>query len=366
MTPFYAIYNKGTYMQFAFNDSSLHPGYIGAEFPLGQALTAAINISPDEAHVAFDELIGAYIKYLDEKTNDTCEDFTKAIFNMDECCMYLHGIVQRILDMVSEFHPRYTRSYFSRFANFFRVDVHKELLTALAKINEKPEDAERKTHFWNLCVKFMIEDFLEDIKYLKSDIYDLCNASDEYSGKSRLNVLDNRRKLFYFGLEFPIHPGISIGKAENSKIFTSGPLGSNEIIDGLFSDNILTAMYYELYMVLENNLPIRFCKNCGKPFVAQKRADSVYCDRVVPTSKDKCSVVGPLKTYRSKLPDIESDFYAARRRYNTRVSRNPTLKTEFEVWKIKSREKLTAYREGKLSADEFRKWFMNDEWTKVN
>ena len=76
-------------------------------------------------------------------------------------------------------------------------------------------------------------------------------------------------------------------------------------------------------------------------------------------------IIDALNTYKSKLPDIESDFYAARRRYNTRVSRNPLLKTEFEVWKIKAREKLTAYRNGEISADEFKNWFMDDEWMKI-
>ena len=71
-----------------------------------------------------------------------------------------------------------------------------------------------------------------------------------------------------------------------------------------------------------------------------------------------------LNTYKNKQSDIEADFYAAQRCYNSRVSRNPLLKTEFEVWKIKAKEKLTAYRDGKLSADEFKKWFMDDEWTK--
>lgn len=258
------------------------------------------------------------------------------------------------------------KSSVTHFVNYFHKEEFRELSDAISKINDEPNQLEHKSFFWNLCVKFMIDVFLNDIKHLKEDIYELCNISDGYSGKSRLNSLDNRRKLFYFGLEFPIHPGTSIGEAENSKILTSSPVGSDEIIDCLFSDNVITAMYYEFYAVLEKNLPIRLCKNCNKPFVAQKRADSIYCDRVIPGSKDKCSVVGPLKTYRSKLPDIESDFYVARRRYNTRVSRNPFLKTEFEVWKIKSREKLIAYREGKLSADEFRKWFMDDEWMKLN
>ena len=69
-------------------------------------------------------------------------------------------------------------------------------------------------------------------------------------------------------------------------------------------------------------------------------------------------------TYKNNQSDIEAAFYAARKRYATRVSRNSLLKTEFEVWKIKAKEKLTEYRNGEISADEFRTWFMDDEWTK--
>ena len=107
MKPFYAIYNKGTYMQFAFNNFKLHPDYIGAEFPLGQSLTAAINISPDETYKAFDELTRAYMLYLDNKTIETYDAFLIAIYNMDEYCIYLREIVHKILEMITELHPRY-------------------------------------------------------------------------------------------------------------------------------------------------------------------------------------------------------------------------------------------------------------------
>ena len=218
MKPFYAIYNKGTYMQFAFNNFKLHPDYIGAEFPLGQSLTAAINISKDEAYKAFNELTSAYMLYLDNKTIDTYNAFLTSIYNMDEYCIYLREIVHKILEMITELHPRYTQSYLTHFVNYFRKEEYRELSDAVSKINDEPNQSEHKLYFWNLCVKFMLDVFLTDIQHLKEDIYELCNVSDGYSGKSRLNSLDNKRKLFYFGLEFPIHPGTSIGEAENSKI----------------------------------------------------------------------------------------------------------------------------------------------------
>lgn len=366
MQPFYAVYNKGTTLQFAFNDNIHHPRYIGAEFPVGQSLTAAVNIKFEEANIVFNNLIKAYIEYIDNKKSDEYYyQFEKALFDIDEYCIYLRGIVHKFLEMITELHPRYAPSYLTHFINYFTKEQLTQLFKAISNINDSPDQTEYKFNFWNLCVKFMLDTFLDDIKHLKDDIYDLCNVSDGYTGKSRLHSLDNIRKNFYMRMIFNCGSGTSIGKAENSKIFVSSPLENDEIIDAVYADTIIEFIYYEFHTVLKNNLPIKLCKNCNLPFVPKGRVDSLYCDRVVPGVKDKCSVVGANNTYKNSLSDTETEFYAARRRYNTRVSRNPLLKTEFEVWKIKAKEKLTAYRDGKLSADEFKKWFMDDEWTRV-
>ena len=58
------------------------------------------------------------------------------------------------------------------------------------------------------------------------------------------------------------------------------------------------------------------------------------------------------------------EFHAARKRYSTISLCNPILKLEFDVWKIKGKEKLIAYRKDEISANEFKTWFMDDEWTK--
>ena len=216
-----------------------------------------------------------------------------------------------------------------------------------------------------MCVKFKLAKFLDDIKYLKDDIYDLCYATDGYKGMSRLNALDNRRKNFYLRLTFNMSHEMTIGEAEDSKILLSAPAGEEDIIDCVFVDEITDAVYYEFFAVLKSNLPIKLCKNCNLPFIPKGRIDSLYCDRVTPGAKDKCSAVGAHNAYKNSLSDVESEFYSARRRYNTRVSRNPLLKTEFEVWKIKAKEKLIAYRNGDISADEFKKWFMDDGWMKL-
>lgn len=85
----------------------------------------------------------------------------------------------------------------------------------------------------------------------------------------------------------------------------------------------------------------------------------------MPGFKYKCASIGAVNTCKSKQPDIEVEFYAARKRYSTRSLRNLLLKPEFDVWKIKRREKLTAYRNDEISADEFKGWFMDDAWTRI-
>lgn len=367
MQPFYAVHNMGTALQFAFNDNLYHPRYIGAEFPVGYSLAAAININPDETTIVFDNLINSYIDYLDQMKSDKSYDkFENALFNLDSYCIYLRGIVHKLIEMINKLHPRYAPSYLTHFISYFKKEQITLLFEAISIINVSPQQTDYKLNFWNLCVKFMLNDFLDDIKYLKDDVFDLCNVSDGYTGKSRLHSLDNIRKSFYMRMTFNCGSGANIGKAQNSKIFVSSPSENDEIIDAVYADTILEFIYYEFHTVLKNNLPIKLCKNCNLPFVPKGRIDSLYCDRFIPEVKDRCSDVGANNAYKNNLSDIEAKFYAARRRYNTRVIRNPLLKTEFEVWKIKSREKLTAYRNDEISADEFKNWFMDDKWMKLN
>ena len=276
MQPFFAIYNKGTSLQFAFDDNLYHPRYIGAEFPVGYALTAAINIKPDEATIVFDSLIRTYIDYLEQmKSDESYDKFENALFDVDSYCIYLRGVVHKLIEMINKMHPRYAPRYMTHFINDFNKNQIAKLLEVISKINKDPKQADNKLYFWNLCAKFMLDTFLDDTKYLKSDIYDLCNITDEYTGKSRLHLLDNIRKNFYMRMIFNCGSGTSIGEAENSKIFASSPLENDEIIDAVYADKIIDFIYYEFHTVLKNNLPIKLCKNCNLPFVPKGRVDAL-------------------------------------------------------------------------------------------
>ena len=184
-------------------------------------------------------------------------------------------------------------------------------------------------------------------------------------GLNRLNGLDTRRKIDLYRMQFPTCLSVDLGNSVNSKFFYSQLTDEGSIVSSISQCTTEQLMYYDLFTSLEKDLPFKLCKNCNKPFMPKGRPDSLYCDRIMPGFKYKCVSIGAQNAYKSKQPDIEVEFYAARKRYSTRSLRKPILKPEFDVWKIKGKEKLIAYRNGEISADEFRNWFMDDEWTRV-
>jgi len=218
---------------------------------------------------------------------------------------------------------------------------------------------------WDIAAELLLDQFDLSTNMIKSDISYICNALTTATGLNRLAWLDVKRRIHFFDMSFPVRLSVDLGEAVDSKFFITQKTDKESIAYSISLCTTEQLMYYDFITSLENNLPFKICKNCNVPFIPKGRVDSLYCDRIMPGFKFKCSAIGAINTYKNNQSDIEADFYAARKRYATRVSRNPILKPEFEVWKIKAKEKLTAYRNGEISADEFRKWFMDDEWTKV-
>lgn len=366
MQIFDAIYKKGNMLQCKFSDNFIHPNYLGSEFPLGQHLITAISYNREYVKELFSDLIKTYISYIDNETENNFKRYEKALFKIDDYCIYLHEISYKLITTIEASHPRYSlcdsidliksldESKVAKFTNQFtkiKKDGSVQLKECLL--------------LWNIAAELLLDEFESFANTIKSDISDICNAPSTATGLDRLAWLDVNRRIHFFDMNFPVRLSVDLGEAVDSKFFVSQETDEESIAYSISLCTTEQLMYYDFSSSLENNLPFKMCKNCNVPFIPKGRADSLYCDRIMPGFKYKCVAIGALNTYKSKQPDIEADFYAARKRYSTRALRNPLLKPGFDVWKIKAKEKLTAYRNGKISADEFKKWFMDDEWTKI-
>ncbi len=364
---FDTIYKKDNMLQCKFSDNFIHPTYIGTEFPLGQHLITAISYNREYVKELYSDLIKTYISYLNDGTESNFKEYELALFKIDDYCIYLHEISHRLITTIKATHPKYSLSDCMDFIKSYKPDTITPFTMQFSKIKKDSlVQFKECILLWNIAVDIMLNEFDLSIATIKSDISDICNAPATATGLDRIAWLDVKRKTHFFDMDFPIRLSVDLGEAVDSKFFISQKSDEESIAYSVSLFTTEQLMYYDFSSSLENNLPFKMCKNCNTPFIPKGRVDSLYCDRIMPGFKDKCSAIGAINTYKTNQSDIEAKFYAARKRYATRVSRNPTLKTEFEVWKIKSREKLIAYREGKLSADEFRKWFMDDEWMKVN
>ena len=352
-------------LQCKFSDNFIHPNYLGAEFPLGQHLITAISYNKEYVKELYSDLIKSYISYLDNENVNNFKAYEQALFKIDDYCIYLHGVSYKLVTTIQATHHRYSLSDCMDFINSFDKNAITKFTNQFTKIKKEVSVQFKECILlWNTAVELLLDEFDLSINMIKSDISDICNAPATATGLDRLAWLDVNRRIHFFDMDFPVRLSVDLGEAVDSKFFVSQKTDEESIAYSISVCTTEQLMYYDFSSSLENNLPFKMCKNCNVPFIPKGRVDSLYCDRIMPGFKDKCSAIGALNTYKSKQPGIEADFYAARKRYATRVSRKPLLKTDFEVWKIKAKEKLTAYRNGEISADEFRNWFMDDEWMK--
>ena len=316
--------------------------------------------------IYYSNLIKTYIEYLDDDSEKNLRNYESALFQTDDYCIYLHETSHTLLTAIHKIHPVYSLDDLAKFIDLFNLHEKSELTEQLRKMKKNGRIQFKEClNFWNIAASILLDNFKSFVLTIKADICDICNSPADAKGFDRLSGLDEKRKIHLLNMDFPLHLGADLGTSDTSKFFYSQLSEEGNLAFSISPCSTKQLMYYDLFTSLEKDLPFKLCKNCKAPFIPKGRVDSLYCDRIMPRFKYKCSAIGALNTYKSKQSEIEAEFYAARKRYSTRSLRNSILKPEFDFWKIKGKEKLIAYRSGEISAAEFKKWFMDDEWTKV-
>lgn len=220
--------------------------------------------------------------------------------------------------------------------------------------------------FWDKVMHYLLDWYESYIANVKNDLLRMITSESNRVGLDRLCVLSDDRIKFYEEKEWKTRFSDGLNIPDKSKLifFNCENNETANVWKSIMICRTNDLMYYDLILSLEYNLPIKMCKNCNVPFIPSGRPDTLYCNRIMPGFKCKCSAIGSINTYRKNLPEIEEEFYSARKRYYTRTMRNPSLQPSFDAWKAMAKEKINEYRNGIISEDEFRKWFLDDEWTK--
>ncbi|MDY3971414.1 MAG: DUF6076 domain-containing protein [Clostridia bacterium] len=121
--------------------------------------------------------------------------------------------------------------------------------------------------------------------------------------------------------------------------------------------------------MIEYDIKLKRCENCGRYFIPFNRSDTMYCDEPAPQNPKKtCKEFASQELSYKKLKsdpirDLRRKIYQQKEK---RATRNPNLekfKIDFENFKTESKKKNKEVKNGTLTETEYLKW-LNEEKNK--
>lgn len=121
-------------------------------------------------------------------------------------------------------------------------------------------------------------------------------------------------------------------------------------------DRLIQLLYLEIVSMINANIMVRKCKNCGKYFVVSNRKIA-YCNRIDPSGKC-CSSIGSTRSFQQKLEHDEAlkVYTRAYKTHYARVKKGTMSKSDFSKWCAEAKTKLEKARTGELDITDFQKW----------
>jgi len=215
-------------------------------------------------------------------------------------------------------------------------------------------DKERRLYRAALdVVSLMSEDLREKLKFMTNEIELLINfrtamgasvdSPMEYLYSMEAYRFEKTDRYFY--LENPLRSFYGITKPP-------------EVVELYEINSIVDLFRFEFVKMIEHDVFIKKCKNCGRYFIPRRRADAEYCDRTFGDGGRKCSEVGATLRYEKKVaenPVLEA-YAKAYKRFNSRTRTKKMTQSEFLSWSEQARKRRDECLAGELPFEEFVAW----------
>ena len=132
--------------------------------------------------------------------------------------------------------------------------------------------------------------------------------------------------------------------------------------------SLLSAYYFCVLYFVENNIPIKTCKNCGRYFIPENRVSSVYSNRIFENNKTS-KEVGANNAYNEKLKKDEVNLLyrktlSAKKMLANRNPDIPMYLEKYEAWKSEANQFKQDIKSGKKTQEQFKEWL--EETRKYN
>ena len=116
--------------------------------------------------------------------------------------------------------------------------------------------------------------------------------------------------------------------------------------------------YLELMLMVESNVKIRKCKNCGRYFILKGNYGAMYCDRIPEGKSQNCQSIGAVNEYKRKVNQdpLLKEYSKAYKRLYARTKNGKMSMADFQEWSALAHQKRNNYLDRTLSEDEFSSW----------
>lgn len=121
--------------------------------------------------------------------------------------------------------------------------------------------------------------------------------------------------------------------------------------------NFQSFLFYEFNKIIQLDIPIKQCENCGFYFVPKGRPDSLYCDNIYSDSGKTCREIGAANVYKEKINenDVHRIFSRYYKKMYARQTNKKISKEDFLNWSNAAREERDKAVRNNLSAKAFTK-----------
>lgn len=172
-----------------------------------------------------------------------------------------------------------------------------------------------------------------------------------------LTLLNENKSSYYSTILFSSYPGKS-----EKEIYDFLSKKKNKVVeyDLILPYDISSILYKSITSILKGNVYLKICKNCNQYFIATNKAYN-YCNNIAPGRVNTCRAIGRRASFKNaKENDAILDlYYKVYSRKSTMRSRNPDIEKyveDFIKFKDTGKKKVSQYKNGKLSAEDFKNW----------
>lgn len=174
-------------------------------------------------------------------------------------------------------------------------------------------------------------------------------------------------KLYNNNEEMDLYDFLKRNRSElvhnNSNLLNKLNSYKSELVQEFHIDSIEDFISVSLMQILQNNITIRKCENCDKLFISVNKSNEKYCTYKYKGNKTCRDLSYAIHLQKDELSNILRKKYRTENAKKNRYNHIPNIEEKFQTWYAKAKEQKSLCEKGKITYDEFNKWFIeNKKW----